>query len=154
MIKINVIQSNILWKKHLKNPQKYIDKKLELLNERNKDFKKNILICSLLLSGPTEIKRLNQRFRKKNKSTDILSFPFYGKKDLKYKMNCEKEVYLGDIIINLSKIKYKDKKLKFKEELTKLWLHGLVHLFGYVHKKDKDFYTMNKIEERYLQYLK
>jgi len=154
MIKINVIQSSVLWKKYLINPQKFIDKKLELLNKKNKKYAKSILICSLLLSGPKEIAKLNQRFRKKNKSTDILSFPFYEKKKLKRKINLEKEVYLGDIIINLNKVKHKDNKSKFKEEFNKLWVHGLVHLFGHMHKKDKDFSIMNKIEKKYLEYLK
>ena len=60
---------------------------------------------------------------------------------------------LGDIIINLSKIKNKNNKNKFQEELNKLWVHGLVHLFGYQHKKEKDFNTMSKIEKKYLEYL-
>ena len=76
------------------------------------------------------------------------------KKKLKRKINLEKEVYLGDIIINLNKVKHKDNKSKFKEEFNKLWVHGLVHFFGHMHKKDKDFSIMNKIEKKYLEYLK
>ena len=95
MIKINVIQSSVLWKKYLINPQKFIDKKLELLNKKNKKYAKSILICSLLLSGPKEIAKLNQRFRKKNKSTDILSFPFYEKKKIKTKNKFRKRGLLG-----------------------------------------------------------
>ena len=82
MIKINVILNNIIWKKYLKNPYNFIDKKIESLNKKNKLYKKNTLLCSLLLSGTTEIKKLNRKFRKKNKSTDVLSFPFYEKKQL------------------------------------------------------------------------
>ena len=153
MIKVNVILNNIIWKKYLKNPHSFIDKKIELLNKRNKLYKKNTLICSLLLSGTTEIKKLNKKFRKKNKSTDILSFPFHKKNQLNNKIKREKEIYLGDIIINLSKIKNKNNRIKFEEELNKLWIHGLVHLFGHKHKKDQDFYTMNKIEKKYLGYI-
>ena len=82
MIKINVILNNIIWKKYLKNPHSFIDKKIGLLNKKNKLYKKNTLICSLLLSGTTEIKKLNKKFRKKNQSTDVLSFPFHEKKQL------------------------------------------------------------------------
>ena len=153
MIKVNVILNNIIWKKYLKYPYNFIDKKLTLLNKKNKLYKKNILIFSLLLSGTEEIKRLNKKFRKKNKSTDVLSFPFYSKSQLDLKIKKEKEIYLGDIIINLSKIKNKSNKNKFKEELNKLWIHGLVHLFGHKHKKNRDFYIMNKIEKKYLEYL-
>ena len=153
MIKVNVILNNIIWKKYLKNPHRFIDKKIELLNKKNKLYKKNILICSLLLSGTEEIKKLNKKFRKKNKSTDVLSFPFYEKKQLNIKIKKEKEIYLGDIILNLSKIKNKDNKIKFEKELNKLWVHGLVHLFGHKHKKDKDFSSMNSIEKKYLNYM-
>jgi probable rRNA maturation factor len=153
MIKINVILNNISWKKYLRNPNNFIDKKLELINRKNKLYRKNILICSLLLSETNEIKKLNKKFRNKNKSTDVLSFPFYEKKILNYKISREKEIYLGDIIINLNKIKNKDNKLKFKHELNKLWIHGLIHLFGYNHKKNRDFYIMDKIEKKYLEYI-
>ncbi|RPG94410.1 MAG: rRNA maturation RNase YbeY [Candidatus Pelagibacter sp. TMED263] len=153
MIKINVILNNIFWKKYLKNPHSFIDQKINLLNKRNKLYKKNTLICSLLLSGSEEIKKLNRKFRRKNKSTDILSFPFYKKNQLDIKIKKEKEIYLGDIILNLSKVKNKNNKTKFKEELNKLWIHGLVHLFGHKHKKDKDFNIMNKIEKKYLEYI-
>jgi len=153
MIKVNVILNNIIWKKYLKNPHSFIDKKIRLLNKKNKLYKKNTLICSLLLSGTKEIKKLNKKFRKKNQSTDVLSFPFHKKNRLDSKIKKEKEIYLGDIIVNLNKIKNKNNKIKFKEELNKLWIHGLVHLFGHRHKKNQDFYTMHKIEEKYLEYI-
>ena len=140
MIKINVILNNIIWKKYLKNPHSFIEKKIQLLNKKNKLYKKKTLICSLLLSGSPEIKKLNNKFRNKNKSTDILSFPFYEKEQLNKIIKKNKEVYIGDIIINLNKIKNRQNKDKFKEELNKLWIHGLLHLFGYQHKKNQDFY--------------
>ena len=96
MIKINVISSNILWKKTLKNPQSYFDAKLKKINLNNNLFKKKKLICSLLLSDSKEIKSLNKKFRKKNKSTDILSFPFYQKKDL-YKIIKRKKKFILEI---------------------------------------------------------
>ena len=152
MIKINVILKNVNWRKHLKNPHSFIDRKIEKINKKNKLYKKKILICSLLLSGTEDIKKLNKKFRKKNKSTDILSFPFYKKKHLSKRIKRDKETYLGDIIINLEEINI-NKKLKFEHEFNKLWIHGLVHLFGYEHKKDNDFYIMNKIEKKYLKYV-
>ena len=41
----------------------------------------------------------------------------------------------------------------FNLEFNKLWIHGLVHLFGYDHKKDKDFNKMTKVEKQFLSYL-
>ena len=153
MIKINVISNNINWTKYLKDPNSFIGKKIKLINNKNKLYKKNTLTCSLLLTETSEIKKLNQKFRNKNKSTDVLSFPFYKKDELKKKIKKEKEVYLGDIVINLKKIKNKNNKFYFINNLNKLWIHGLVHLFGHRHKKDKDYYNMKKIEEKYLEYI-
>ena len=65
-----------------------------------------------MLSENNEIKKLNKKFRKKNKTTDVLSFPFYNKK-LINKLKKKKEIYLGDIIINFNKIKNKKNKESF-----------------------------------------
>ena len=106
-----------------------------------------------MLSGEKEIKNLNRKFRNKNKATDVLSFPFYTKKELQKRLIFEKEVYLGDIIINLNEIKDKKKLKNFKTEFNNLWIHGLVYLFGIDHKKEKDFLAMKKIENKYSSFI-
>ena len=149
MIKINVITNNFNWYRFIKIPNNYIERKIKKLNLKNKNYKKNIIFCTLLLSNTKVIKKLNSKFRKKNKSTDVLSFPFYNKKNLKKKIKNEKEIYLGDIIINLNKIRSKKNIKNFKLEFDKLWIHGLVHLFGHDHVQNKDYVKMNKIEKKY-----
>ena len=150
MIKINVIKNNIDWDRYIKNPNRYIDQKINRLNLKNKKYIKNSIFCTLLLSGNKEIKLLNKKFRKKNKTTDVLSFPFHTKIELKNKLKNEKEIYLGDIVINLNKLKNKKILKNFKIEFDRLWIHGLVHLFGYDHKKEKDFLKMRHIEKKYI----
>ena len=149
MIKINVITNNNKWLSYIKKPNYYLDKKISKLNSKEKKFKKKQIFCTLLLSGSKEIRYLNKKFRKKNKATDVLSFPFQTKKELKKRLKTEKEIYLGDIIINLSKIKSKNKKNLFKMEFDHLWIHGLVHLLGHDHQKRKDFKIMHQIEKKY-----
>jgi probable rRNA maturation factor len=153
MIKINVITNNFNWYRFIKIPNNYIERKIKKLNLKNKNYKKNIIFCTLLLSNTKAIKKLNSKFRKKNKSTDVLSFPFYNKKNLKKKIKNEKEIYLGDIIINLNKIRSKKNIKNFKLEFDKLWIHGLVHLFGYDHEKEKDYRKMSQVEKNYLKYI-
>ena len=153
MIKINVITKNIKWLRYIKNPNNYLDRKLSKLNSKNKDFKKNKIFCTLLLSNNKEIKLLNKKFRKKNKTTDVLSFPFQTKYELNKKLKKEKEIYIGDIIINLSKIKNKKVLNNFKYEFDRLWIHGLIHLLGYTHKKDTDFLKMSHIEKKYFNFV-
>ena len=69
-------------------------------------------------------------------------------------MRKEKEIYLGDIIVNLNKVKAKENLKYFKLEFDRLWVHGLVHLFGHNHKKEKDFKAMNIVEKNYLKFIK
>ena len=149
MIKINVIIKDNSWLNYIKKPSNYFKKKISKLNLNQKEFKKNNFFCTLLLSENKQIKNLNKKFRKKNKSTDILSFPFQTKNELKKILKKDKEIYLGDIIINLNKINSKNKKKNFYIEFDRLWIHGLVHLFGNEHTKDKDFKEMQRIENKY-----
>ena len=76
MIKINTISNNETWKRYLKNPNSFIQNKINKLNKKFKKYKKNIIFCTLVLTGSNEIRKLNKKFRKKNKTTDVLSFPF------------------------------------------------------------------------------
>ena len=153
MFQINVILNNIKWKNYLKKPNIYIENKIKNINKKKKLHKKKKIICTLLLSGNNEIKKLNKKFRNKDKSTDVLSFPFYKKKEFKNKINKEKEIYIGDIIVNINKIDEKKNIKNFKSEFDKLWIHGLVHLLGYDHKKNKDFSIMLKVEKKFLSFL-
>ena len=149
MIKINVITNNSKWLKYIKNPDRYLNTRINKLNINSKKFIKNKIFCTLLLSGDKEIKKLNKKFRKKNKITDVLSFPFQTKKELRKILKKEKEIYLGDIIVNINKIKNKKEIKDFKIEFDRLWIHGLVHLFGHDHVQNKDYVKMNKIEKKY-----
>ena len=149
MIKINVITNNNNWYRIIKNPVNYIARKIDKINNSENFFLKKKIYCTLLLSDNKEIKNLNKKFRKKNKSTDVLSFPFQARNELNNLLKKEKEVYLGDIIINFNKIKNKNLN-SFKSEFDRLWIHGLVHLFGHDHKKEKDFLKMNQVEKKYL----
>jgi probable rRNA maturation factor len=149
MIKVNVITNNNDWYSSIKDPENYIFKKIKKINKSDKYLFKKKFYCTLLLSDNKEIKYLNNKFRKKNKSTDVLSFPFQEKKELINLLKSEKEIYLGDIIINLNKIKKKKIKL-FNSEFDRLWIHGLAHLLGHDHKKEKDFLKMNQVEKKFL----
>ena len=153
MIKINVITNNRKWLSYFKNPDIYLRNQTKNLNKRIQIFKKKKIYCSILLSDSREIRKLNKKFRNRNKSTDILSFPFYKKKEFQFRFKKNKEIYLGDIILNFDKMKNKKDHKNFKLEFDKLWIHGFVHLFGYDHKKNKDFYVMQKVEKKYLSFL-
>ena len=140
MIKANVILDNIKWQKHIKSPSNYIRKKFIKLS-KIKDFKTNKEF-SILLTDNKKMKYLNNKFRKKNKPTDVLSFP--TKNLIKNKR------YIGDIAISYEIINKRSKNSNFLNEFDKIWIHGYLHLIGYDHIKNKDFNKMNKIEKRIL----
>tara|TARA_B100000401_G_scaffold295357_1_gene202476 strand:+ start:195 stop:677 length:483 start_codon:yes stop_codon:yes gene_type:complete len=150
MIKINVIVKNKSWDKHLNNPKKYLEKKVKKLNKKIALFKKTSFYITMLLSGEKDIRYLNKKFRKKNSSTDVLSFPFYEKKDLLNLINKKEKIYLGDIILNFEKIKKNLDKKNFINRFDELWVHSILHLYGYKHSKDKDYKKMNKLENNIL----
>ena len=154
MIKINVVTSNKSWYKYISDPKAFIEKRINLVNKKYKKYANKNIFFTLLLSGDDHIKKLNKKFRKKNKSTDILSFPSYEKNVIKKKLQKDQEIYLGDIIVNLNKIKDKNNISNFILELNKLWIHGLTHLLGFDHKKDKDFEKMRRVENKFLSYIK
>jgi probable rRNA maturation factor len=152
MIKADVLIVNKNWKRHIKIPSFYINKKLKKINKKLSIFKKNNFKFTILLAGDNEVKKLNNKFRKKNITTDILSFPFHEKKTLNILLKKKKtKVYLGDIIINLNKMISKIKKKDFFSNFDKIWIHGLIHLLGYRHKLNRDFLIMTKLENKLIK---
>ncbi|MDP2930011.1 MAG: rRNA maturation RNase YbeY [bacterium] len=74
-----------------------------------------------------EIKKLNLKYRRKNCPTDVLSF---GSKE---------QDYLGEVIICPEEVRKnaKENKIVFKKEMTRVLIHGLLHLLGYDHQKSR-----------------
>ena len=127
--------------KRLKNKDIFFKKICKAFPKKYKFLNKKVTF-TLLLSNNKNIKKLNKVFRKKNKSTDILSFP------LDKKIKIKKNTYLGDIIISynyLDKPRSQDLK-SFKEKVAKILIHGFLHLLGFDHKKNKDYFKMLKEE--------
>ena len=143
MIKANVISDYSNWKKFLIKPNDYLKKRLNKLS-KEPSFKRKNHEFSILLTNNKEMKKLNYKFRKKNKTTDVLSFPI--------KIKNKKKLYVGDIAISFEIIKERSKKTNFYLEFDKMWIHGYLHLIGYDHKKYNDFKKMLKKEKTILKY--
>ena len=148
MIKVNVEISNKSWNKKIKYPKKYLNQKLKKVCKIVKFFKNKNITFTILLTDSLNMKKLNKKFRKRNKYTDILSFPTFSTKNLK--LINEKKIYIGDLAASYEIINLRAKKTNFFREFDKVWIHGLLHLIGYDHIRNKDYYKMNKIEKRIL----
>ncbi len=100
---------------------------------------------SLALVAGAEMKKLNKKFRSKNKPTDVLSFELND------------ELYLGEIIICPEVVADNAKKygVSIKSEMLKVFAHGILHLCGYDHEKSKkEEEIMEAKQDKYLSKVK
>ncbi|MFH1714152.1 MAG: rRNA maturation RNase YbeY [Candidatus Nealsonbacteria bacterium] len=98
---------------------------------------KKKLDLSIVIVGQDRIKELNIKYRKTKGPTDVLAF-FYGD--------------LAEIILCLPQIRKNAREYKtdFKEELTRILIHGLLHVLGHNHKNKSEAVKMEKKEKEYL----
>ena len=150
MINANVVVENKLWNKKIKDPSSYIKKKIKKISQFN-SLRKKRFSFTILLTGNYKMKYLNHKFRNKNKTTDVLSFPNLDTVDLKKKTDTK--IYLGDIALSYEIINRRSKDTNFHLEFDKMWIHGYLHLLGYDHKKVRDYKVMKKIEDKILKIL-
>ncbi len=149
MIKLSVFSEDKAWSKRLRNSENFFKKICNAFPKKYKFSNKKVSL-SLLLSNNKNIKRLNKNFRNKNKSTDILSFPFNKK------IKISKNTYLGDIIISYNYLdKPKSQDLgSFKQKTIKIFIHGFLHLLGFDHIKNKDYFKMLREENFIYKHVK
>ena len=133
MIKINVIVKDKTWLKFIKNPENYLKKKIKIIQGDN-FFKKRKYRLSVLLSGTKEIKYLNKKFRKKNKPTDVLSFPNHDTKEIKKKIKLKKNIY-GESIMIWHIIFAKEMVLRLEPFVIHIYLMMIVVLNTLIYSK-------------------
>ena len=143
MISIDVVSESNLWTKKIKKPHIFFNSLVKVFPKKYRFVKKKISL-TVLLSNNKNIQKLNKEFRNKNKSTDVLSFP--SEKEI----NIKKSPYIGDIIVSYEFMN-KPKTLsvlEFKSKVSKIFIHGFLHLLGYDHINLKDFKEMLVQEEK------
>ena len=146
MISINVVSESNLWSKKIKKTDVFFNSLVKAFPKKYRFIKKKVSL-TVLLSNNKNIKKLNKRFRNKNKATDVLSFP------LSKKITIAKKTYIGDIIISynfIDKPKIQPSRA-FKEKAIKTFIHGFLHLLGFDHIKDSGYKKMLKEEENIYQ---
>ena len=149
MINVDVVSDSNLWSQKIKKKEFFFNSLVRFFPKKYRFIKKKVN-RTILLSNNNNIKKLNKKFRNKNKSTDILSFPS------EKKFNIKKSLYLGDIVISfefMNKPKNLN-KLEFKKKVIKIFIHGFLHLLGYNHIKLKDFKKMLTEEDKIYQTIK
>ena len=145
MVEISYNIKSLEWNKNLPSYKKCISNSVNQIFKIIKFSSNNEISISFLLTSNSEIKLLNQKYRNKNKPTNVLSFPMNEK--------IENKNYLGDVVISCEKIideSYEQNIKKYKY-LSKMTIHGVLHLLGYKHDTERQFNKMNSIEKNILQ---
>lgn len=114
-------------------------------------------VLNVVFVNDSYIRSLNKRYRKKNKATDVLSFSYLDTPDFK------ETKLIGEIYIS---VEMAEKNVgatpapgttmepalgttmepALRDELSKLFVHGFLHVFGYDHELDADYEKMYKVE--------
>ena len=101
------------------------------------------LIMTITFTTPEEIRKINKKYRKIDKATDVLSFPMFEKDELDEKIKSGDFPYedvLGDVIISIEKVREQAEEYghSFERELSYMLVHGFYHLMGYDHIEEED----------------
>lgn len=108
----------------------WIETPLSLLSGRTGDFS-----CTVLLTTPEEIQRLNAEFRGLDRVTDVLSFPSHDPREA-----AEPDLFAGDIAVCVPQAAQQARELghSLQRELAFLVLHGALHLHGWDHEDEEE----------------
>jgi probable rRNA maturation factor len=107
---------------------------------------------SVCLTSDEHVRALNAKWRGKDKTTNVLSFPMAESYELHDENVAQKELLLGDIILahGVCEAEAGEKGVPFEEHATHLLVHGTLHLLGYDHLDDADAAEMESREVRAL----
>ncbi len=116
--------------------------KLTILNIEEARNKK----ISILLTNDKQMRDINKQFRKQDKPTNVLSFPYDNFPD----------GTIGDVILAFETIAKEAEELNitFKTHMAHMLIHGVLHLLGYTHDNDEDAEVMESLEDKILLKLK
>lgn len=116
----------------------------------------NQVELSLVITDDATVRRLNKRYRGKDKTTDVLSFALdadrRGHAAAEFVMPPGEAVHLGEVIVSYPKTAEQaaERKHPVDDELALLVVHGVLHLLGYDHDRPAREREMRSLEQRVL----
>jgi probable rRNA maturation factor len=130
-------------------PKEILKDKSKFKNNLSRVLKKHFETenISVIFLDKTKIQALNLKYREVDEPTDVLSFN-YNTSDI-----------LGEVYVCVDYIKEKRPELNLVEEIYRITLHGILHLYGYDHKSEfidiiqPNLETMFEIQESMLNEL-
>ena len=141
MIKLNFFVQSKNWPRRMNKVKKIANKVIKEKNNLN--FNKNTnYYLNIILLNDQKMKKLNLKFKRINKTTDVLTFVS------QFKNNNYNKIKYCDIFFSAETIKLdaKKNKINFYDHFTHLLVHSFLHINGYMHEKAKDFIIMKNTE--------
>ncbi|MCK4272324.1 rRNA maturation RNase YbeY [bacterium] len=103
---------------------------------------------NIILATDADLTKLNFRYLRRDRPTDVLSFPMGEDKHV-----VPKEQVIGEIYISLDRARQQAQEynVSLTKEVDRLVFHGLLHLCGYDHEDADDAQKMRAKEEEFLE---
>lgn len=137
-----MFQYNIINPPKWKINQQSIDTIFSKINQHIKKTQKGFI--NIVFTDEDSIKKLNKNYRKKDKTTDVLSFHYFDCFD-----KIEENEIAWEILLSENHIieQWKEYGLWNEKELYKLIIHSLLHILWYDHEKDHEYEIMQDLED-------
>lgn len=115
----------------LRPAEKYLAKEKIIMRQQQ-------FLIELTLIGESQMRALNQQYHNKNRPTDVIS--------LSYFLPRMHDPFVGEIFICIAYARKQAREIRqsLSEEVRFLFIHGLLHIFGYDHEKPEDAAHMKK----------
>lgn len=104
----------------------------------------SLFAAELTFVGNALIKKINKKYRRQNKPTDVISLSYFKKGTHGF--------FAGEIFISAPFARKQAEKMKhsFQRELHFLFIHGLLHVFGFDHKTSYGEAKMDRLTQEIL----
>tara|TARA_B100000902_G_C27144459_1_gene830382 strand:- start:101 stop:517 length:417 start_codon:yes stop_codon:yes gene_type:complete len=107
-----------------------------------KQKNKQIKLISFIFCSDKYLQKINYKYLKHHDLTDVITFEYNETNDLE-----------GDVFISIERVKENSKtfNVKFKAELARVMIHGVLHLMDYNDKSENEKSLMRKLENEFLK---
>jgi len=148
---VNVVNLQNKVKIDKKYVQRVAEKAIRLATGDSRKLWQRKCEVGIIFVNNSYIKRLNRRYRKVNRATDVIAFSMEERRQVTPPIPFPSCI-LGDVFISAerAKIQAKDFRHSIKKEIAILTIHGILHLLNYDHKRKKESLVMRKKEEEIL----
>jgi probable rRNA maturation factor len=137
------------WRRAIRNPAALCRQAAEAALTRGRGLQS----VAFLLTDDAEVRRLNRRYRGKNKPTNVLSFPATPDDRIAARETIPGMArHLGDVALALETVRReaKEQGKSVRSHVSHLAVHGVLHLIGHDHQNDTEAEAMEALETRIL----